>query len=73
MGEGCFCRGFGANSCTAFNFLSRSGSSWHALRLKKNHSLPGGVNVFVPPAATSYAGGNCSDSEGVMGPSQKQN
>lgn len=47
----------------ACNFLSRLGSSWHALRLRENHLLPGEVNVFVPLVSTSYTGRNCSESK----------
>lgn len=61
MGEGCFCRGFSANSCMAYNFLSRLGCSWHALRLRENCLLPGEVNVFVPPVSRSCTGRNCSE------------
>lgn len=61
VGEGCFCRGFSANSCMAYNFLSRLGCSWHALRLRENCLLPGEVNVLVPPVSRSCTGRNCSE------------
>lgn len=74
VGEGCFCRAFGVNSCAIYNFSSRLGSCWHVLRLRENHPLPGEVNGLVASGPTSYNGRNGSESKGgVLGPTQKQN
>lgn len=62
------------NSCAIYNFTGRSGSCWHAIRLRENHPLPGEVNGLVAPRPTSYSGRNGSESKGgVLGPTQRQN
>lgn len=51
----------------AYNFLSRLGCSWHALRLRENCLLPGEVKVFVPPVSTSCTGRTCSERKEWVG------